>query len=200
MVAVIDYGVGNLFSVEKALSHLGADVRVTKNSAEIEQASHILLPGVGAFGDCMRELSATGLIPLLKEQAEKKPFLGICVGLQLLFEGSAESEGVAGLGLFTGRVEKIPAMGVKIPQMGWNALQIKQKHPLFRGLDEESFVYFVHSYHAVPKDESIIAATVEYGSTLTAAVARGNLMATQFHPEKSGDVGLHLLKNFLDMK
>lgn len=202
MIAIIDYGVGNLFSVEKALAALGADAKITSDARTIAAADKIVLPGVGAFGDCMENLTATGLIPTIKDFVKTgKPMLGICVGLQILFEGSEESIGVAGLGLLKGKVRRIQAPGLKVPHMGWNSLTIKsQRQPLdlFQGLSEKPYVYFVHSYHAVPQDSSIVTATTEYGSELTAAVAKGNIQATQFHPEKSGDVGLAILKNFIN--
>lgn len=202
MIAIIDYGVGNLFSVEKALAVLGADAKITSDARTIAAADKIVLPGVGAFGDCMENLTATGLIPTIKDFVKTgKPMLGICVGLQILFEGSDESIGVAGLGLLKGKVRRIQAPGLKVPHMGWNSLTIKsprQPLDLFKGLSEKPYVYFVHSYHAVPQDSAIVAATTEYGSELTAAVAKGNIQATQFHPEKSGDVGLAILKNFIN--
>lgn len=202
MIAIIDYGVGNLFSVEKALAALGADAKITSDARTIAAADKIVLPGVGAFGDCMENLTATGLIPTIKDFVKTgKPMLGICVGLQILFEGSEESIGVAGLGLLKGKVRRIQAPGLKVPHMGWNSLTIKsprQPLDLFQELSEKPYVYFVHSYHAVPQDSSIVTATTEYGSELTAAVAKGNIQATQFHPEKSGDVGLAILKNFIN--
>ncbi|MCI6086145.1 imidazole glycerol phosphate synthase subunit HisH [Selenomonas sp.] len=202
MIAVIDYGVGNLFSVEKAVAALGADVKVTSDKETIEAAEKIILPGVGAFGDCMKNLEATGLIPTIKSLvADGRPMLGICVGLQILFDGSEESPGAKGLGLIHGMVKKINAPGLKIPHMGWNSLTIRESREprdLFHGLQEHPYVYFVHSYHAVPDDPAVITATTEYGEQLTASVAVGNLQATQFHPEKSGDVGLSILKNFIE--
>lgn len=202
MIAVIDYGVGNLFSVEKALAVLGADVRVTSEEDVIRQADKIVLPGVGAFGDCMKNLEESGLIPVLMESVTAgKPLLGICVGLQILFDGSEESPGVRGLGLIPGMVKKIQAPGLKVPHIGWNSLAIReprQQLDLFAGLAEKPYVYFVHSYHAVPEDPSVITSVTEYGEQLTASVAKGNIQATQFHPEKSGDVGLHILKNFIE--
>lgn len=202
MIAILDYGVGNLFSVEKAFAALGADARVTNDENIIRQTEKIVLPGVGAFGDCMKNLEESGLIPVLKESiAAGKPLLGICVGLQILFDGSEESPGAKGLGLIHGMVKKINAPGLKVPHMGWNSIKVReQREPidLFKGLSDKPYVYFVHSYHAVPDDKSVITATTEYGETLTAAVALGNIQATQFHPEKSGDVGLAILKNFIE--
>ena len=202
MIAIIDYGVGNLFSVEKAVAALGAPVTVTRDEAVIRAAEKVVLPGVGAFGDCMKNLEATGLIPVIKELvASGRPLLGICVGLQILFDGSEESPGAQGLGLIHGTVRKIQAPELKIPHMGWNSLNIRErraKTDLFAGLSEHPYVCFVHSYHRVPEDSSVITATTEYGETLTAAVAQGNRQATQFHPEKSGDVGLQILRNFIN--
>lgn len=202
MIAIIDYGVGNLFSVEKAFVKLGADVTVTSDEKIIAAADKIVLPGVGAFGDCMKNLNASGLIPAIFKAIEvQKPLLGICVGLQVLFEGSEESPEAKGLGIFKGQVKKIQAPGLKIPHMGWNSLNVlpqKEAMGLFRGLQESSYVYFVHSFQAVPEDKSIITAATEYGEPITAAVAKGQVFATQFHPEKSGDVGLHILKNFIE--
>ena len=167
MIAVIDYGVGNLFSVEKAVAALGADVQVTSDKDVIENADKVILPGVGAFGDCMKNLEATGLIPTIKGLvADGRPMLGICVGLQILFDGSEESPGAKGLGLIHGMVKKIQAPDLKIPHMGWNSLTIRaerEPHDLFQGLAEHPYVYFVHSYHAVPDDPSVITATTEYG-------------------------------------
>ena len=195
MIAIIDYGVGNLYSVEKAFSAIGEEVKVTGNAEDLRSADKLVLPGVGAFGDCMNNLESTGLIPVVLEQiANKKKLLGICVGLQILFEGSDESPNIKGLGVFKGFVRKINAPLLKIPQMGWNAVEMHNN--LFEGLKNNSYFYFVHSYHAVPDDKKIIAATTNYGETLTAAVASENVYATQFHPEKSGDVGLKILKNF----
>ncbi len=198
MIAVIDYGVGNLFSVEKAFAAIGEEVKVTGEAEDLKMADKLVLPGVGAFGDCMKNLEATDLIPIILEQINnKKPLLGICVGLQILFEGSEESPNSKGLGVFKGMVRRINAPQLKIPHMGWNS--VTTHNSLFEGLNENPYFYFVHSYHAVPEDRSLITATTEYGETLTAAVARDNIYATQFHPEKSGDVGLQLLKNFVNM-
>ena len=205
MIAVIDYGVGNLFSVEKALAHVGAEVEVTHEAGKIAQADKLVLPGVGAFGDCMKRLEATGLIPvILREIREGKPLLGICVGLQILFEGSDESPDVAGLSVFPGRVRRIEAPQLKIPHMGWNSLEFNEasdkseKSALFRDIQEGAYVYFVHSYHAVPEDARIITAQATYGERITAAVSQANVQAVQFHPEKSGTVGSAILKNFVN--
>ncbi len=201
MIVVIDYGVGNLFSVEKALLQFSDDVVVTGKKELIQAADKLVLPGVGDFGECMSNLEATGLIPTIKECIAKgTPLLGICIGEQILFEGSEESPGAKGLGIFKGMVRKIQAPGLKVPHMGWNSVDFAEpRHPLFANLGEHPYFYFVHSYHCVPEEGSIITATTEYGEKLTAAVARGNVMATQFHPEKSGDVGLQVLKNFIEM-
>ena len=204
MIAVIDYGVGNLFSVQKAFSYLGADAKITSDERDMVSAEKLVLPGVGAFGDCMNNLEATGLIPVLKSEIEKgKPLLGICVGLQILFDGSEESPGAKGLGIISGRIKKINAPTLKVPHIGWNSLEVRaprQRNDLFAGVSKSSYVYFVHSYHAVPDDGSVITATTEYGEKLTAAVALGNVQATQFHPEKSGDVGLKIIKNFIEVQ
>jgi len=208
MIALIDYGVGNLYSVAKALAAVGGDVVVTSNAQDLEKADRLVLPGVGAFGDCMKNLEATDLIPTILEQAAtKKPLLGICVGLQILFERSEESPDVKGLGVFKGEIKKIHADGLKIPHMGWNSIKVGRKNSsvkfsapkLTNGLGENPYFYFVHSYHAVPCNEDLITATTDYGGKVTAVVELGNIFATQFHPEKSGDVGLQVLKNFLQL-
>lgn len=201
MIAVIDYGVGNLFSVEKALMQFATDVVITGDKELIAKADKLVLPGVGDFGECMSNLEATGLIPTIRECIAKgTPLLGICIGEQILFEGSEESPEAKGLGIFKGVVRRIQVLGLKVPHMGWNSVTFSQpNHPLFAHLGEHPYFYFVHSYHCVPEDASIITATTEYGEKLTAAVAKDNVMATQFHPEKSGDVGLQVLKNFIEM-
>ena len=201
MIAVIDYGVGNLFSVEKALMQFATDVLITGDKELIAKADKLVLPGVGDFGECMSNLEATGLIPTIRECIAKgTPLLGICIGEQILFEGSEESPEAKGLGIFKGMVCRIQAPGLKVPHMGWNSVTFSQpNHPLFAHLGEHPYFYFVHSYHCVPEGASIITATTEYGEKLTAAVAKDNVMATQFHPEKSGDVGLQVLKNFIEM-
>ncbi|MDQ0203111.1 imidazole glycerol phosphate synthase subunit HisH [Pectinatus haikarae] len=197
MIAIVDYGRGNLFSVQKAFAFLGAEARITDSHKEIEKADKVVLPGVGAFGDCMDTLSKTGLVPVLHEAAKSKPFLGICLGLQLLFEGSEENPGVRGLGIFKGMVKKINAPELKIPHMGWNNIFARDGMQLLKNLPERPYVYFVHSYHAVPDDQSLVIAWTEYGEKVTAAVGNGFVWATQFHPEKSGEVGMQILRNFV---
>ncbi len=204
MIAIIDYGVGNLFSLKSSFAAIGADVIVTRDADEIRRADRILLPGVGAFEDAAKKLKELKLDVLLKEEVEKgKPLMGICLGMQMLFEKSYEYGEHEGLGLLKGSVRPIREMipdGLKIPHMGWNALTFRGgKHPLFQNIQEEDCVYFVHSYAAVGCEDSLIA-TAEYGAPLTAAVAKGNVMGCQFHPEKSGEVGLNILKAFCSMK
>ena len=198
MIAIMDYGVGNLFSVEKAFLFLGADAAITSDPDVLRQADKIVLPGVGAFGDCMKNLRASGMIPVLTERVRAGvPLLGICVGLQILFEGSDESPEAEGLGFFRGRVRRIQAEGMKIPHMGWNQARIERPHPLLEGVPDGSDFYFVHSYYPAPADPADAVCTTEYAGTRFASmVGRGNLAATQFHPEKSGPVGLRLLENF----
>jgi glutamine amidotransferase len=200
MIAIIDYGMGNLFSVEKAFVKLGAEVVVTSDAKIIAAADKVVLPGVGAFGDCMKNLEASGLIPIIMETAASgKPFLGICLGLQVMFEGSEEAPGTKGLGIFKGLVKKIVAPELKIPHMGWNSLKMAVKSPLLDNLPENPYVYFVHSFHAVPSEENIITAFVEYGGKVIAAVGKKNVQAMQFHPEKSSSVGLKILENFVGL-
>jgi len=201
MIAIIDYGMGNLFSVEKAFVKLGAEVVVTSDPAVILRADKVVLPGVGAFGDCMGNLTECGMVDVIHEVIKRgTPFMGICLGMQVLFEGSEEDPGVKGLGVFPGMVRKIEAPDLKIPQMGWNCLEFGTDSPLFANLPPEPYVYFVHSYHAVPTDPKVITATVDYGGSVTAAVGRDNVQAVQFHPEKSGTVGLSMLANFKEIK
>lgn len=200
MIVIIDYGVGNLFSVEKALLAVGAEARITSRAEDVQAADKLVLPGVGAFGDCMQEFTHSGLVPVLKERvAAGVPLLGICVGLQILFEDSEESMGVPGLGLIKGHVRRINAPGLKVPHMGWNAIEAAgEPSCIFRNLELPSYVYFVHSYHAVPDEREIISSVTHYGTEITASVRQGNIQATQFHPEKSGDVGLAVLQNFVE--
>ncbi len=201
MIAIIDYGVGNLFSLASSFSAIGADVTVTGDADTVRAADRILLPGVGAFGDAAKKLRATGLDKVLLEEAARgKPILGICLGMQLLFERGYEYGEHEGLGLIKGSVrpirDVIPA-ALKIPHIGWNALSKQGDHPLLRYVKEGDCVYFVHSYHAT-ECESAVIATTEYGAPLTAAVASGNVMGCQFHPEKSGEVGLSILRAFCE--
>lgn len=202
MVAIIDYDAGNIKSVEKAVQCLGQEAVVTREEKLLLRADHIILPGVGAFGDAMEKLKRYGLIPVIHEVIKKgTPFLAVCLGLQLLFEESEESPGVPGLGIFQGSIRRIPdTEGLKIPQIGWNSLHFPRESVLFRGCEEESYVYFVHSYYLKAAEESIVSAETEYGVLIHAAVEKDNVFACQFHPEKSSAVGLHMLKNFLDVR
>lgn len=199
MVAVIDYDAGNIKSVEKALSALGEPVVITRDRDTIWKADRIILPGVGAFGDAMEKLHIYGLVDVIKEVVKKNtPFLGICLGLQLLFETSEESPGVEGLGILKGKIVRIPNQeGLKVPQIGWNSLRFPNKGKLFQGIAEEAYVYFVHSYYLQAQEPEIVTATTEYAAHIHASVEQGNVFACQFHPEKSSDVGLRILKNFL---
>lgn len=201
MVAVIDYDAGNIKSVQKALEFLGAQVAVTREKDEILAAERVILPGVGNFGDAMSKLNSFGLDMVIREVAERKtPFLGICLGLQLLFEESEESPGVKGLGLLPGRITRIPgAEGLKVPQIGWNALKYPSEGRLFRDVPEGSYVYFVHSYYLQAQEKEIVKATAEYGVTVEASVEKDNIFACQFHPEKSSETGLQILKNFMSI-
>ncbi|MBQ9517364.1 MAG: imidazole glycerol phosphate synthase subunit HisH [Eubacterium sp.] len=199
MIAIIDYGAGNLQSVKKALDFLGCESVITSDSAVIDAASHVILPGVGSFGDAMDSIRERGLEDTIKRAANgTKPFLGICLGLQLLFEKSDESPNVEGLGIFSGSITLIPKdKGLKVPHMGWNSLEIAQPCGIFEGIDSGTYFYFVHSYYLGDADSDVVAATTEYGTTIQCAVQRGKVAATQFHPEKSGEAGLRLLKNFI---
>ncbi len=201
MIAIIDYDAGNIKSVEKALQKLGADVVITKNAEEILQADKVILPGVGAFGDAMANLKKYGLDKVIYEVVEKgTPFLGICLGLQLLFERSDETPGVEGLGILKGEILRIPDKDdLKIPHMGWNSLHLQNQGRLFQGLSEQSYVYFVHSYYLKAEDEQIVKATTDYSVNIHASVEKDNVFACQFHPEKSSDVGLQILKNFVEL-
>ena len=201
MIAIIDYDAGNLKSVEKALKYLGQDVIVSRDSSEILQADKVILPGVGSFGDAMNNLDHFNRVDTIKKVAEKDtPFLGICLGLQLLFEKSDETPGAEGLGILKGEILRIPPKeGLKIPHMGWNSLNIKPQARLFDGIANNSYVYFVHSYYLKAEDENIVAASTEYSTHIHASVESGNIFACQFHPEKSSDVGLRILKNFASL-
>lgn len=202
MVAIIDYGAGNLKSVEKALNKLEESCIITRDFAEIQSADRVILPGVGAFGNAMKQLKKYELDKVIEEVVEKgTPFLGICLGQQLLFEGSDESEGVEGLGILDGKILRIPDKeGLKIPHIGWNSLHLQNDGRLYQGIDENAYVYFVHSYYLKASDESIVKATTDYSVTIHASVEKDNVFACQFHPEKSSTVGLHILKNFTQIQ
>lgn len=200
MIAIIDYDAGNIKSVEKALLYLGEEAEITRDKQKILNADKVILPGVGNFGDAMANLHKYELVPVIREVVAKKtPFLGICVGLQLLFERSDESDNVAGLGILPGEILRIPDTGLKIPQIGWNNIKVDTSCPLFQGLPKEPYVYFVHSYYLKAKEETMVKATTEYGTLIHAAVQKDNIFACQFHPEKSGEVGLQILKNFIEL-
>ena len=201
MIAIIDYDAGNIKSVEKALLLLGQEAVVTGDKDTILAADKVVLPGVGAFGDAMGNLRRTGLDNVIRKVAEKgTPFLGICLGLQLLFERSDEAPGVDGLGILKGEILRIPDKeGLKIPHMGWNSLHLENDGRLFRGVEEGAYVYFVHSYYLKAAEESIVKASAEYSVHIHASVEKDNVFACQFHPEKSSDVGLSILKNFLEL-
>ena len=201
MVAIIDYDAGNIRSVEKAIRYLGKEAVVTSDPEKILAADRVILPGVGAFGHAMKRLHAMGLVEVIRQVAERgTPFLGICLGLQLLFEKSEESPGVPGLGLLQGEILRLPELpGLKVPHIGWNSLKYPNPGRLFRGIPEDSYVYFVHSYYLKAQDEGIVTATTEYGTLVHATVESGNLFACQFHPEKSSETGLTILENFLSI-
>lgn len=195
MIAIIDYGAGNLFSVKNALDFIGAESCITAKAEELAKADGLILPGVGAFPDAMKRLTATGLVPAIREQAQKKPLLGICLGMQMLFEKGHEFETCDGLGLIPGDVRLIEAAGLKIPHMGWNDLTVLNPCELVADVKEGDYVYFVHSYRADTADENISCYTV-YGERIPALVHRGMVYGAQFHPEKSGAVGIQMLRNF----
>lgn len=202
MIAIIDYDAGNIKSVEKALLLLGQEVVITGGREEILKADKVILPGVGAFGDAMANLRKTGLDQVIREVTGKgTPFLGICLGLQLLFERSGEAPGVEGLGILKGEILRIPdSEGLKIPHMGWNSLHLENDGRLFRGISEGAYVYFVHSYYLKAADESIVKASTEYSTHIHASVEKDNVFACQFHPEKSSDVGIQILRNFVKLQ
>ena len=202
MIAIIDYGVGNLFSLASSLKSLGLETKVTRDAAAIRAADHIILPGVGAFADAMAKLEATGLVPVIKQEVEHKPLLGICLGMQLLFEKSYEYGEHAGLGFIQGEVcplePDLTDKSLKVPQIGWNALHIVKDDPLFQYIREGEYVYYVHSYYGKNCTESTLV-TSEYSIPVTGAVRAGKVYGTQFHPEKSGDTGLRILKAFAEL-
>ncbi len=201
MIAIIDYDAGNLKSVEKALRALGEQPVITRDREAILNADKVILPGVGSFGDAMGRLRKYGLVDVIHEAVEKNiPFLGICLGLQLMFERSDECDGVEGLGLLKGEILRIPdCEGLKIPHMGWNSLDSRPGTRLFAGIEDGTYVYFVHSYYLKAADEAVVAATTEYSAHIHAAIESGSLFACQFHPEKSSDAGLQILKNFISL-
>lgn len=201
MIGIIDYDAGNIRSVEKALSYLGEKTVVSRNPETLKNADKVILPGVGSFGQAMENLHRYELVPVIRDMIEDgKPFLGICLGLQLLFESSEESPGAEGLGILKGKILKIPSSpGLKIPHMGWNSLHLENNGRLFRGVPENSYVYFVHSFYLKAEDETIVKASTEYGTHIHASVEQGNVFACQFHPEKSSEVGLKILKNFVEL-
>ena len=201
MIAIIDYDAGNIKSVEKALQYLGEEVIITREAEVILNADGVILPGVGAFGDAMDKLNRYGLTEVIHQYVETgKPFLGICLGLQLLFEESEESPGVRGLHLLDGKIVRIPAEnGLKVPHIGWNDLSFPREGKLFRGLKEHSYVYFVHSFYLQAEEEQVVTATAEYGVNIHASVEKGNVFACQFHPEKSSEVGMQFLRNFIEL-
>ena len=199
MIVVVDYGMGNLRSVSKALEHLGGQVKVSGDSSEIESADKLVLPGVGAFGDAVAELKDRALFePVRSFILQKKPFLGICLGLQLLFNSSEESPGIEGLGIFSGTVRAFSSPGIKIPHMGWNQVRRATDHPLLAGIQNDRFFYFVHTYYAVPADPGILCGETQYGEEVFPSIlGTETLFAVQFHPEKSQSAGLQILKNFI---
>lgn len=201
MIAIIDYDAGNIKSVEKAFQFLGEDTILTNDRDAILSADKVVLPGVGAFGDAMKKLKEFNLVNTIYDVADRHiPFLGICLGLQLLFESSDETPGVSGLGLLPGQILKIPNKeGFKIPHVGWNSLELINNGRLFKDIDQQAYVYFVHSYYLKARDEGIVTAKTDYVTDIHASVEKDNIFACQFHPEKSGDIGLKILKNFAEI-
>ena len=202
MIGIIDYDAGNIKSVEKALQYLGQETVVSRDPQVLLKADKVILPGVGSFGDAMENLKKYGLVPVIHEIVEKgTPFLGICLGLQLLFESSDETPGVEGLGILKGKILRIPpSPGLKIPHMGWNSIDIKEDSRLFEGIERQSYMYFVHSYYLKARNPEDVAATTWYSTDIHAAVEHDNIFACQFHPEKSSELGLRILKNFADLR
>lgn len=201
MIAIIDYDAGNIRSVEKAMAKLGQEVWITRDRERIMNADKVILPGVGSFGDAMAHLREYNLVEVIKDVvAEKKPFLGICLGLQLLYESSEETPGVEGLGILKGKILKIPEQkDLKIPHMGWNSLHLQNDGRLFRGIEQNPYVYFVHSYYLKAEEEETVKATTEYSVRIHASVEKDNVFACQFHPEKSSATGLRILRNFAEL-
>lgn len=201
MIGIIDYDAGNIRSVEKALSYLGEKTVVSRNPETLKNADKVILPGVGSFGQAMENLHRYELVPVIQDMIkEGKPFLGICLGLQLLFESSEESPGVEGLGILKGKILKIPpSPGLKIPHMGWNSFQLQNNGRLYRNIPQDTYVYFVHSYYLQAREPEIVKAVTEYSTEIHASVEKDNVFACQFHPEKSGKYGLEILKNFAEL-
>ena len=201
MIAIIDYDAGNIRSVENAMAKLGQEVWITRDRERIMNADKVILPGVGSFGDAMAHLREYNLVEVIKDVVKEKiPFLGICLGLQLLYESSEETPGVEGLGILKGKILKIPEQkDLKIPHMGWNSLHLQNDGRLFRGIEQNPYVYFVHSYYLKAEEEETVKATTEYSVKIHASVEKDNVFACQFHPEKSGDLGLQILKNFAEL-
>lgn len=198
MVAIIDYGAGNLQSVKKALDYIGAESVITSDAKIIESSSHVILPGVGSFEDAVNSINSSGLRKVIIKSAKEKHFLGICLGLQLLFERSEESPNAEGLGILKGEVVKIPSdKGLKVPHIGWNSIDVLNDEGIFKDIPQSNYFYFVHSYYIKCDDKDVVSAMTQYGVPIECAVKKGNLSAVQFHPEKSGEVGLQLLKNFV---
>ena len=202
MIAILDYDAGNIKSVEKAIAYLGQEAKITRDRDEVLASQRVILPGVGSFGDAMGKLKEYGLDQVIYDVVDKKiPFLGICLGLQLLYEGSDEAPGVTGLGLLKGNIHRIPdCPGLKIPHIGWNSLKIRPEATLFKGIRENPYVYFVHSYYLKAENDKEVAATTEYSTLIHASVEKDNIFACQFHPEKSGAIGLAILENFLSLQ
>ncbi len=200
MIALVDYGMGNLLSVHKALEYLNADVEIITKSADLAKADSVILPGVGNFGEGVEHLNSSGLSDSIKSFIDTgKPYLGICLGMQMLMESSEEAPNIKGLGIFQGKVIKFPKNELKVPHMGWNSIDLKNESKYLKNIDNGKFFYFVHSYFVQPDDKSIIKATTNYGIDVTAAIGRNNVFAIQFHPEKSQDDGLQILKNFIEL-
>ncbi|MBW2975735.1 imidazole glycerol phosphate synthase subunit HisH [Candidatus Woesearchaeota archaeon] len=197
MIAVIDYGAGNLKSITNALDYLKAGYKVTDKPSDLEKADKMLFPGVGSFGSCIDSLKSKGLFEPLKKEISKKPYLGICLGLQVLFEGSEESPSIKGLSVLKGKCRRFRSKTLKIPQIGWNSISIVKKNSLLQDIKDNSYLYFVHSYYVDPKDKEIILTKTGYGIDFVSSIVKDNIFAVQFHPERSGDVGLKLLENFV---
>ncbi|KKQ36131.1 MAG: Imidazole glycerol phosphate synthase subunit HisH [Candidatus Roizmanbacteria bacterium GW2011_GWA2_37_7] len=199
MIAIIDYGAGNLKSVTNALDFLRVSYKVTDKAEDIKKSDKIIFPGVGSFGDCINSLKKKGIFETLKKEISNKPYLGICLGLQVLFEESEESSGIKGLSIFKGKCKKFKNKNLKVPQIGWNSIKIIKKNNLLKDVKDDSYFYFVHSYYVGPKDKGIIATKTNYGIEYCSGITKDNIFAFQFHPERSGEIGLKILKNFVEL-